>query len=94
MGEELNAINQNLENLVNDRTEKIRLKNEQLIKYSFTNAHKVRGPLARILGLIFVSEIETDSGHRSLFEKVKKEAVDIDKIIREINSELDEHIDY
>lgn len=90
---ELNAINDNLEGLVNERSEKIILKNEQLTKYAFTNAHSVRGPLARILGLITVTKLETEHDYAFFFDKVKKEAENIDKILKEINKELDEHID-
>jgi signal transduction histidine kinase len=90
---ELNAINDNLEALVNERSQKIIIKNEQLTKYAFTNAHNVRGPLARILGLILVSKLEKESDYTFFFEKVKEEAESIDKILKQINDELDQHID-
>lgn len=90
---ELNTINNNLEALVNERSEKIILKNEQLTKYAFKNAHKVRGPLARILGLIAVSKLGNKSDYPFFFDKVKNEAESIDKILKEINEELDQHID-
>ena len=90
---ELNAINDNLEALVNERSQKIITKNEQLTKYAFTNAHNVRGPLARILGLIIVSKLEKESDYQFFFEKVKEEAESIDKILKQINEELDQHID-
>jgi signal transduction histidine kinase len=90
---ELNAINDNLEALVNERSQKIIIKNEQLTKYAFTNAHNVRGPLARILGLIMVSKFEKESDYPLFFDKVKEEAESIDKILKQINDELDEHID-
>jgi len=90
---ELNAINDNLEALVNERSEKILLKNEILTKYAFTNAHNVRGPLARILGLIAVSKFEKESQYPFFFEQVREEAESIDKILKQINDELDQHID-
>lgn len=90
---ELNAINDNLEALVNERSQKIIIKNEILTKYAFTNAHNVRGPLARILGLIIISKFETESDYPFFFEKVKEEAESIDKILKQINEELDQHID-
>lgn len=90
---ELNAINDNLEALVNERSQKIIVKNEQLTKYAFTNAHNVRGPLARILGLIIVSKFEKESDYPFFFEKVKEEAESIDRILKQINDELDQHID-
>lgn len=90
---EMNAINDNLEALVNERSQKIIIKNEQLTKYAFTNAHNVRGPLARILGLIMVSKFEKESDYPFFFDQVKVEAESIDKILKQINDELDEHID-
>ncbi len=90
---EMNAINDNLEALVNERSQKIIIKNEQLTKYAFTNAHNVRGPLARILGLIMVSKFEKEGDYPFFFDKVKVEAESIDKILKQINDELDEHID-
>lgn len=90
---ELNAINDNLEALINERSEKIILKNKQLTKYAFTNAHQVRGPLARILGLISVSKLETEHDYSFFFTKVKEEAEGIDNILKQINEELDQHID-
>lgn len=90
---ELNAINDNLEALVNERSEKIIIKNEILTKYAFTNAHNVRGPLARILGLIMVSKFEKESDYPFFFEKIRDEAESIDKILKQINEELDQHID-
>ncbi len=45
------SINENLEKLITERTHKLKLQNEILKQYTFLNAHKVRGPLARILGL-------------------------------------------
>lgn len=90
---ELNAINNNLEALVSERSKKIVLKNEQLLKYAFTNAHNVRGPLARILGLIILAKLEKSPDYPFLFDKVKEEAEIIDKILKEINEELDQQID-
>ncbi len=90
---ELNAINDNLEALVNERTKKVIIKNEQLTKYAFTNAHKVRGPLARILGLIMISKLETENDYSFFFNQVKEEAESIDKTLKQINEELDQSID-
>jgi len=91
--EELRSINQNLESLVNERTEKIKTKNEQITKYAFTNSHRVRGPLARILGLLVLSRLNNNEDYKFLFEKIQKEATDMDAITREINTDLDKDVD-
>lgn len=91
--EKLNKLNTELENLVNERTLKIVQKNEQLTKYSYANAHRVRGPLARILGLLNISMLKTENDYHFYFTKIKFEAEEIDKILKEINADLDQHID-
>ncbi|MEJ7645315.1 MAG: histidine kinase dimerization/phospho-acceptor domain-containing protein [Chryseolinea sp.] len=51
-GEEIRAINENLEALVSKRTAELEKKNKALEEYAFINAHKLRSPVASILGLI------------------------------------------
>ncbi|HTJ48680.1 MAG TPA: hypothetical protein VL443_04425 [Cyclobacteriaceae bacterium] len=91
--EELRSINQNLEGLVSERTEKIKAKNKQITKYAFTNSHRVRGPLARILGLLALSKLNNQEDYKFLFEKIQKEAMDMDAITHEINTDLDDDVD-
>jgi|GEM_PF-4576784 len=67
---------------------KLRRQNEQLFKYAHLNSHEVRGPVARILGLIEVTRLDKDSDYLDFFEKVKSETKDIDKILRTITVEL------
>ena len=86
----LNEINLHLEELVLKKTESIRQQNEQLLKYAYTNAHHVRGPVARLLGLIQLSKLKTDLGYPWLFEKVEQETHAVDTIIRNIAKDLDE----
>jgi len=85
---ELNEVNHHLEALVNIKTRSIQRQNEMLIKYSYTNAHKVRGPVARILGLIQISRLKTDLNFPWFFEKVEEETKGIDKIISSLSTEL------
>ncbi|HEY0655792.1 MAG TPA: hypothetical protein VGD65_21805 [Chryseosolibacter sp.] len=50
--EEIKSINENLESLVLKRTLELERKNKALEEYAFINAHKLRSPVASILGLI------------------------------------------
>jgi len=86
--ENLNQINQHLENLVEERTQKIRKQNELLLNYAYTNAHHLRGPVARVLGLIQLSRMKTDLDFPWFFEKVEDETNAIDLIIKQIGSDL------
>src|SRR6185369_4168141 len=63
--------------------------NEKLLKYSSMNAHNVRGPVARLLGLITVSKLP-DTDYPDFFEKIKHEAACVDEILHKIMKELSE----
>lgn len=87
--EEIRRINESLEEEVSFRTLKIKTQNEKLIEYAYFNAHKVRGPLARILGLAML--IETDltlEEIRDLNKKLNLSALELDEVIKEINKKL------
>ena len=89
--EEITAINENLEKLVEERTEEVRAKNAKLIEYSFINAHNLRGPLARILGLINILK-KPDSGVEldDLVSKLERESQELDMVIASINKVLED----
>ncbi|WP_018341523.1 HAMP domain-containing histidine kinase [Cytophaga aurantiaca] len=87
---ELNEINQNLESIVEQRTNNVKQKNEYLIKYAYTNAHHVRGPLARILGLLQLAKLDGETDYLFLFDKIDYEAKEIDVVLKTINKELEE----
>ena len=86
----MNENNQHLEDLVLKKTEDIKAQNEKILRYAFSNAHHVRGPVARVLGLIQLSKLETDLNYQWFFEKVEHETKQIDDIITGIAKELDE----
>lgn len=89
--EEYEAINRNLEEMVVERTKVIDSKNRQIIDYANINAHKVRGPLARIMGLINISDYSDDPKElKSLFEKLRPPSEELNIIIDEINKTLEE----
>lgn len=83
--EEIESINNNLEKLIVQRTQKV-LEHEKLFtEYANINAHKVRSPLARILGLLNLIQLEEDK------EKLIKEFLPILKEnANELNDILDE----
>ena len=85
----LSELNNQLENLVNERTHEVKKQNEQLIRYAFSNAHHLRGPVARLLGLIQISKLDTELGYEILFDKIKAQTEEIDQVVRRINRELE-----
>jgi signal transduction histidine kinase len=87
--QDLIKLNQQLERMVDEKARDIRRQNEILANYAFTNAHKLRGPVARILGLINVSRLETGLDFSWFFTKMEAETRDIDRVIRSVSEDLD-----
>lgn len=87
--ESLNSMNATLERAVMERTEKIRSQNEVLIKFSYTNAHHLRGPVARLLGLARIWKLESRPDPGFFLGQVEAQALEIDAVIRQINIELE-----
>ncbi len=84
--EELNALNQNLEMLVSQRTAQLEERNEKLRQHAFYNAHLLRGPFSTIKGLIQLQEI-TESGtsdDQLIRSKLNERLEELDTRIREI----------
>ncbi|NOT75876.1 MAG: tetratricopeptide repeat protein [Cyclobacteriaceae bacterium] len=88
--EEIAAMNENLQELVEEKTSKIFEQNEKLIQYTFHNSHRVRGPLTRILGLINLVKIgaikENETGF--LLSEIDNAANELDSVLKEINHSL------
>lgn len=87
--QDLLKLNLQLERMVDEKARDIRKQNEILANYAFTNAHKLRGPVARILGLINVSRLETGLDFSWFFAKLEAETRDIDQVIRSVSEDLD-----
>jgi len=87
---QMNAINLHLEQIVQERTNNVKSKNEYLVKYAFANAHHVRGPLARILGLLQLAKMDPTIDYLFIFEKIAQQADEIDGVLKTINKELEE----
>lgn len=84
--EETRAINENLEALVAQRVEEIEKRNKELAEYAFINAHMLRAPVCRIIGLISLMEKENFGDQPEKLARLKAIAHRIDNQIREINS--------
>lgn len=92
--EEIKAINENLEKLVRERTTELEKKNAALEEYAFINAHKLRAPVASILGLInlFRSASLDDEG-KDVLGHLEKSAFKLDEIVSDITVAI-EKADY
>jgi tetratricopeptide (TPR) repeat protein len=92
MNHEIAAINENLETLVKEKTRKILEQNQKLLEYTSHNAHQVRGPLARILGLINLINMGMVKPEEMEFtlKEISKASDELDSVIQEINEILQE----
>jgi len=92
MNHEIAAINENLEALVKEKTRKILEQNQKLLEYTSHNAHQVRGPLARILGLINLINMGMVKPEEMEFtlKEISKASDELDSVVQEINEILQE----
>jgi signal transduction histidine kinase len=86
--ENLFELNNHLEQMVEERTNKVKEQNERLIRYAYTNAHHLRGPVARLLGLVQLSKMDTDLNYEFLFSRVQEQTLELDEVVKGINREL------
>lgn len=89
--EELKVINENLNSLVDERTQKLLTQNETLLHHSFIHGHKVRSPLARIQGLVnLISlEVELQTRGKDLLYHLNLSANELEQILSEVGGKLD-----
>ena len=87
--ETLNDLNRNLERMVMERTEKVHAQNQMLLKYTYTNAHHLRGPVARLLGLINIHKLDPNPDYSFFMSKMEDQATEIDSVVKQINAELE-----
>lgn len=88
---EVAQMNERLEELVLERTEKIKVQNEKLIEFTFFTAHEIRGPVARILGLIELAKLKEldDEDRNQILQRLEEATTQLDEVIRLINRKLE-----
>ncbi|WP_436516481.1 tetratricopeptide repeat protein [Ekhidna sp. To15] len=85
---EIIVMNNNLEKIVNKRTEELKLRNQQLKEYLSSNSHIVRAPLARILGLVDLYDPKDPVNLPFINESLQDSATELDNALRSINEKL------
>jgi PAS domain S-box-containing protein len=89
--EEIAILNNQLEVLVEERTRQLIKRNTQLNEYAFFNAHKLRAPIATILGLYQVLELDISTEEREMvIQKLRESVVLLDEMVRKSQKLLDE----
>jgi hypothetical protein len=81
---ELNMLRNNLERIISGKISESQNQAEILKEYSFVNSHHVRAPLARVLGLIDLIEVENMRINHSsdAIKKIKGDADELDVILK------------
>jgi signal transduction histidine kinase len=88
--EEIKVMNENLETLVRQRTAEIEKKNKALEEYAFINAHKLRSPVASILGLMnLMQKAEMNEEARNIAVHLQDSASKLDKIVGSITKAIE-----
>lgn len=83
--DQIKAINDNLEQLIRERTQDLETKNKALEEYAFITAHKLRAPLASILGLIGLLErVALAEQDKILLKHLKDSAARLDVIVHTV----------
>ena len=78
----------NLEQLIQERTQQIEDTNKALSEYAFINAHMLRAPLSRIIGLSDLMERDAVNGSKKKILEIKELAGSMDNVVRKITDAL------
>ncbi|MBT1705020.1 hypothetical protein [Chryseosolibacter indicus] len=91
----IRGINENLENLIHVRTLELKKKNQALEEYAFINAHKLRAPVASILGLInLIKKGNLDEDTRNMVSHLQLSADKLDAVVNSITKAIEKGDDY
>ncbi len=91
LNKELTLLNKNLDTRAQEIAREMEVKNKKMNKYAFMNAHKLRAPIASILGLInlFGKDISTQD-EKTMIKMLKESAHNLDNVVHEIKDVIDE----
>jgi len=87
---EIKNINENLERLVKERTAELESKNKALEEAAFINAHKLRSPVASILGLVSLIKDQPMNDDLQLMNSHLQESAEkLDEIVSSITEAIE-----
>ncbi len=83
--QQINKINDNQQQIILERTEELRCKNAKLRELSKVNAHSLREPLSRILGILEISEhYDAHQIKEELLPFISISALELDITLRDV----------
>ena len=92
LNDELQDLNKTLAGRIDERTKQIFHQNKKLAEYTFMNAHKLRAPVASILGLINLIQHAGPSEQKIILNYLRTCGEQLDSTIRAINRNLEDSI--
>jgi len=82
--DEIKSINDNLELSIQARMEELENENKTLEDSAFFTAHKLRAPLASILGLVYLlQKTERSQQERLTLQRLHETLLELDKILHD-----------
>jgi len=90
--EEIKLRNENLEMEVQSRTKELVEYNQQLEQFAFISAHNLRAPVARLLGLGHILDLESKGNNNEtngVSQKMVSTAKELDRVVRDLNTILE-----
>lgn len=88
--EQIKNINENLEKLVQERTSELEIKNKALEEAAFINAHKLRAPVASILGLVgLMKTTNSPEDIHQMSELIQDSTQKLDDVVSEITRTIE-----
>lgn len=88
--EDLDRINHTLEDIIDERTKDLRVKNTKLSEYSSHLSHQIRGPVATLKGLMILEKDQLIE-QKEFIEQMEKCVFDIDNKIIKISDNLNDN---
>jgi len=87
----LTSVNDDLETLVDEKPRRIAEKNRQLSDVAYLNAHQVRAPLARILGLLQLMDYEP-ANTEAYMAMLRDQAREMDEKLRMVTKSIESNM--
>ena len=91
---QLQHFNDYLDTMVKARVAEIEIKNQQIAEYAFVNAHKLRSPLASIIGITSLMKFDEMLKNNELIEHLALATKKMDEVVHEIQTILNEESDH
>ena len=92
LNDELLDLNKTLAGRIDERTKQIFHQDKKLAEYTFMNSHKLRAPLASILGLVNLFPHARPAEQKVILNYLKTCGEQLDSTIRAINHNLENSI--